>query len=153
MPGFDAIYKQTVTVFNRVVEGESTKWYATVISGVHLVIDQSIIVATYGEQSSDNALLHIRYKDINGEAVVGGKTYMKPKVFRASGDPYWNITFAYGDEFDFIMAGAYPESGPINDDDYRNGFFNYMNKTYDDVFAITKVAKFNLLPHFEIVAR
>ena len=54
MPGFDAIYKQTVTVFNRVVEGESTKWYATVISGVHLVIDQSIIVATYGEQSSDN---------------------------------------------------------------------------------------------------
>ena len=153
MPGFDAIYKQTVTVFNRKDVDGVTYWYPTVLSGVHLVIDQSIIISTYGEQAQDNAMLHVMYKKVGKDAVIGGKTYMTPKAFRASGDPSENITFSYGDNFDFIMSGAYSGTGPINDTEYKHGFFNYMNKTYDEVFAITRVAKFNLIPHFEITAR
>lgn len=157
MPGFDAIYKQVVTLFNRKDVDGVTYWYPSVISGVHLVIDKSIIISTYGEQAQDNAMLHIQYKVSGGDAVVetgdGSKAYMMPKVFRAMGDPDKNITFAYGDNFDFIMSGAYDGVGPINDEDYKNGFFNYMNKTHDEVFAITRVAKFNLIPHFEITAR
>ena len=153
MPGFDAIYKQTVTLFNRKDVDGVTYWYPTVLENVHWIVDQSIIISTYGEQSTDNAMLHVRYTPSSGGAVIGDKTYMTPKVFRNSGDPSVNITFAYGDEFDFIMSGAYEGAGPINDEDYRNGFFNYMNKMYDEVFAITKAAKFNLIPHFEIVAR
>ena len=151
--GFEAIYKQTVTVFNRVIDGEKTYWYATVIPNVHLIIDRSIIISTYGEQSADNAKLHIQYSLSGEDAIVVGKTYMTPKVFRSSGDPSANITFAFGDEFDFIKSGAFEGSGPFDDDDYKGGFFNYMNKTYDEVFAITNVSKFNLIPHFEIVAR
>ena len=45
------------------------------------------------------------------------------------------------------------ESLGIDDDDFKGGFFNYMNKTYDEVFAITNVSKFNLIPHFEITAK
>lgn len=151
--GFEQIYKQTVTVFNRVKSNDDTFWYPTVIENVHLITDRSIIISTYGEQSADNAKLHIRYKPVSGSAVVNGKTYMPPKQFRAEGTPGGNITFAFGDDFDFIMEGAYSEAGPIDDAAYKNGFYNYMNKTYDNVFAITSVSKFNLLPHFEISAR
>ena len=157
MPGFDAIYKQVVTVFNRVEEYGATIWHPSVIHGVHLIIDRSIIVSTYGEQASDNAKLHIRYTPSSEGAVVltdgGGKIYLPPKEFRAMGSPDSNITFAFGDNFDFIMEGIYGELMPIADDDYKSGFFNYMNKTYDNVFAITNCSKFNLIPHFEIVAR
>lgn len=151
--GFEALYKQTVTLFNRVQEGESVVWYPTILKNVHLIIDRSIIISTYGEQSSDNAKLHVRYSVTGDGAVVNGKVYMPPKEFRAHGNPSENITFAFGDEFDFFMAGEYPDTFPVNDDSYRNGFFNYMNKTYDEVFAISNVSKFNLIPHFEIVAR
>lgn len=151
--GFESLYKQTVTVFNRVETAETTLWYPTVIENVHLIIDRAIIISTYGEQAQDNAKLHIRYVPSGDDAIVAGKTYMTPKVFRKQGNPSSDITFAFGDRFDFIMAGAYGESGPFDDDDFKGGFFNYMNKTYDEVFAITNVSKFNLIPHFEITAK
>ena len=231
MPGFEALYKQTVTVFNRKIVGEKTYWYPVIIPNVHLIVDRSIIISTYGEQAQDNAKLHIRYTPNGNGAIVavsgGTRSYMQPKVFRASGVQGMNITFAFGDDFDFILSGEYSEEilratassenfsvsinsvdwkksvlaetgnyiftyngsvwtyggvevslasygltvsgtvvgndkivvkyvsadGPIDDDDYPKGFFNHMNKAYDDVFAITNVAKFNLIPHFEIVAR
>lgn len=151
--GFEAIYKQTVTVFNRVDEDGTIMWYPTVIENVHLIIDRAIIISTYGEQSSDNAKLHIKYEPSEDGDIVAGKVYMTPKMFRNSGEPSNNITFAFGDKFDFIMSGAFEEEGPFKDDDYKGGFFNYMNKTYDEVFAISNVSKFNLIPHFEILAR
>jgi hypothetical protein len=43
-------------------------------------------------------------------------------------------------------------TAPIKDDDYgREGFYNYMNDRYDYVFAITKVAEYSVIPHFEIM--
>ena len=158
MPGFDALYKQTVTLFNRVDVNGVTYWYPSVIAGVHLIIDRAIIISTYGEQATDNARLHIQYEPSEDGAVVtladGSKrTYMTPKTFRASGDPDENITFSFGDNFDFIMEGMYSEPGPINDEAYKSGFFNYMNKNFDNVFAISSVSKFNLIPHFEIAAK
>lgn len=152
MPSFDAIYKQTVTLFNRVDYDGTVLWYPTVLENVHLVVDRSIIISTYGEQAQDNAKLHIRYAPSSGGPVIGSKVYMQPKEFQRIGVPGKNITFAFGDEFDFFIEGLY-DTDPINDDDYPKGFFNYMNKTYDNVFSITNVSKFNLIPHFEITAR
>lgn len=158
MPGFEAIYKQTITLFNRKdVEGV-TYWYPTVIRNVHLKIDRSIIISTYGEEAKDNAMLHIRYTPSGGNALIytdgyGSKVYMTPKEFKNYGSVDENITFSFGDEFDFIIEGEHGDIGVVNDEDYSNGFFNYMNKTYDHVFAITQVARFNLIPHFEITAR
>lgn len=153
MPGFDALYKQTVTVFNRFIQDDEIFWYPHVLADVHWVVDQSIIISTYGEQSTDNAMLHVMYSPSGGSAYIGSLEYMTPKEFRKNGDPTKNITFSYGDEFDFLMTGAYSGNGPIADKDYKKGFFNYMNKEYDEVFAITKCAKFNLIPHFEVIAR
>ena len=157
--GFEAIYKQTATVFNRRDIGGVTYWYAVVIPNVHLVTDMSIIISTYGEQSQDNAMLHIRYTRSGKDALIqtdsGILTYMTPKVFQRDGVFGENITFASGDDFDFIMAGEYPGlvGSLINDEEYPKGFFNYVNKEFDEVYAISRAAKFELIPHFELTAR
>lgn len=47
------------------------------------------------------------------------------------------------------MSGKYGDS-PVNDDDYPDGFFEYMKGTYDDVYNITTVDVFKTIPHFEV---
>lgn len=153
MANFDALYKQTVTMFNRRTVGDSVIWYPIILEKVHLVTDKSIIIGSYGEQSQDNARLHVRYSWVNGKAVVNGKTYMTPKVWEREGDPMVNFTIGYGDSFDFFIEGIYRSSSSIDDEAYRNGFYNYMNKEYDSVYAISTVSQFNLIPHFEIGAK
>lgn len=153
MASFDDIYKQTITLFNRKTVDGVTTWYPFVIENVHLIMDKSIIISTYGEQSQDNAKVHIRYKPTGSGAMVGGKIYMPPKEWNREGEPSANFTLAYGDDFDFVMEGNFGSEDPIDDSEYRNGFYNYMNKHYDNVFAISTVSKFNLIPHFEVGAR
>lgn len=42
----------------------------------------------------------------------------------------------------------------IADEDYQSrrdgGFYDYMNKNHDNVFLITNVGTYTLIPHFEI---
>lgn len=158
MPGFEALYKQTVTVFNRKTIDGKEYWCPYVIPNVHLITDKSIIISTYGEQSADNVRLHIRYKNAwNGAVIPDGSgmqlAFLEPKEFAKSGVFGENITFACGDNFDFFMAGEYSDLDLIDDTTYRNGFYNYMNRNYDNVFVITTCSKFNLIPHFEIGGR
>lgn len=159
MAGFEAIYKQTVTIWNRVhySYGEEMLWYPTVIENVHLIIDKSNGWDSNGGHAQDNARLHIRYQLSGGKILVAGKQWLEPKVYRKQDRPQDFITFAYGDgdTFDFFMEGtADGFDNPVSDDMYsKKGFYNYMNSNYDNVFAITSVSKYNLIPHFEIMAR
>lgn len=158
MPGFDAIYKQTVTLFNRYTEGDKTYWVPNVLENVHLVIDKSSVRDTYGGKSSDNARLHVRYVTSGKDVYIGEKIWYEPSVWKEKGCPCTALTFSYGkhEDFDFFVEGECAEaaSGVIDDDDYeRKGFYNFMNAKYDNVFAISSVSKYNLIPHFEIGAR
>ena len=158
MPGFDALYKQTVTMFNRIVlvSGEIL-WRPIVLEKVHLIVGKSDSWSSYGDSSMDTVTLHVRYTVENGEAYIGGRKYYEPKEFRRLGCPEDGITFAYGgsEVCDFFMEGVYEDTDAVlSDDAYeRQGFYNYMNKMYDNVFAIQQVSKYNLIPHFEIMAR
>ena len=174
MAGFDSLYKQTVTLFNRAILGRSAKvgqflvgvdivgrasaegdlyWVPTLLTNVHLIVDRSIIVSTYGEQSSDNARLHVRYLPSGGFAYVQGIKYYQPKEWKRLYTTEGAISFKFGDDFDFFVEGDLTDLGFVKDDDYRDGFYNYANKHYDNCFAITSVSKFNLIPHFEIGAK
>lgn len=153
MPGFEALYKQTITLFNRKSDGFETIWYPFIIKNVHLIIDKAVIIGSYGEQSQDNARVHIRYKPTVDGAVVDGKLYLPQKEWGRVGDPDYNFTLAFGDDYDFFIEGEFDMGGPISDEDYNNGFYNFMNKKYDNVYVITSVSKFNLIPHFEIGAK
>lgn len=187
MASFDDIYKQTITLFNRVKiqDSDDSMWIPTVIEGVHLITTSASAWNTRGERETDDVRLHIRYSSTGNDVLIsckgadGGivqKKWYEPKAWRklaklidstavagveVAGETdvvHGNlITFAFGDTeaFDFFMEGAYENVGePILDSDYeRRGFYNYMNANYDNVFAITSVAKYNLIPHFEIMAR
>lgn len=170
MSGLDTIYAQTVTVFTRIPAkyGNPTMWVPTVIEGVHLIVSKSSTWSSNGGKNADNAKLHVRYKHESGECVItcapdlGGygdteKVWHEPKAWRRAPDGEKEITFSHGenDDFDFFVEGAITEfTEPIIDDNFeRVGFYGYMNSMYDNVFVITGVQKFNLIPHFEITAR
>lgn len=147
------MFSDTVTVFNRYRSRLGDMWYPTVIRGVNLLIDKAAIVAKYGAESKDNAVLNIHYQAVDGQIMVGGKPYLSPKEWdRQTNDKLAeSITFTSGTDFDFFMLGEYPTTNPIADDDYLNGFYNQVNSEYDYVFAITSVAKYSVIPHFEIM--
>lgn len=143
------MHKDTITLFNRKpgLRGQGDIWYPTVIQNVNLNIDRAAIVAQYGPQTQDSAVLNIRYQRDGGEILVAGKPWMPPKEWDRTED---SLTFADGD---FFWLGEW--TGEIaNDSDYLDeGFYGYMNRTQDYVFAITSVAKFSLIPHFEIMGK
>ena len=58
------MYRDIVTVFNRTKTREGDIWYPTVIPGVNLNMDRGAIVEKYGEQSQDNCILNVRYKNL-----------------------------------------------------------------------------------------
>lgn len=130
-------------------------WYPTILSNVNVNIDRAGIVANYGEQSKDACVLNVRYQNVNGQKVVDGKPYLLPKEWdRQPNDSLSStITFTDGEKFDFFFVGEYDSTEPIKDDDFMDGFFNYMNDNFDHVFAITSVSEFEVIPHFEITGK
>ena len=130
-------------------------WYPTVIDGCNLLIDKAAIVAKYGAESKDNAILNINYQTVDGDIMVADKPYLPQKEWeRQTNDKLADsITFTSGTDFDFFMLGEYPTKEPIADDDYDDGFYNYVNDEYDFVFAITSVGMYSVIPHFEITGK
>lgn len=149
------MYKDTVTVFNRYVDSfKNTIWYPHVISGVNLIVDKAVITAKYGEVSKDNAVMNVKYRLVDGNIMIEDKPYLPPKEWeRQTNDMLTKtITFsAEGTKFDFFVLGDYGSEEPIIDE--YNDFYNEMQKEYDYVFAITSVATYSVIPHFEITGK
>lgn len=149
------MYEKTITVFNRYKSRFGDTWHPTVITNVNLIIDRASIFAKYGENATDNAILNVRYNQFGDVKTVEGKPYLPPKEWESQVNEYLSstITFAHGEDFDFFIEGDYGSEETINDDDYEDGFYNYMNDKYDNVFAITSVSILNAIPHFEITGK
>lgn len=149
------MYKDTITLFNRYIDSMgNTMWFPHVLSGVNLIVDKSVINAKYGEVSKDNAVLNVKYKEDNNVIMIGDKPYIFPKDWenQTNDNLPKSITFSNkGTEFDFFMLGDYGYKEPILDE--YGDFYNEMQKNYDFVFAITSVAKFSVIPHFEITGK
>lgn len=146
------MYKDTVTLFCRKPgeRGQGDIWYPTVIENVNLNIDRAAILAKYGPESQDNAVLHVRYTMDGDDFVVSGKPWMPPKEWDMTED---SLTFTSGNYFDFFWKGKW-SGGIAQDSEYGDeGFYNYMNRTKDYVFAITSVAMYSVIPHFEIMGK
>lgn len=149
------MYLDTVTLFNFYSSSLGDMWYPTIIHNANLMIDKASIAAKYGAESKDNAILNIHYQTVDGQIMVADKPYFPPKEWeRQTNDKLpETITFSDGDDSDFFMLGDYGSTEPILDDDYKNGFYEYMEKNYDYVFSITAVAQYSTIPHFEIMGK
>jgi hypothetical protein len=115
-------------------------------------------MARYGAEAADSAELHIRYKEDNGQLLVGEKPWMPQKAWEKLLDNSKAITFTPGDRFDFFWVGDWGSEDPVYDSDYMGtaspGFYTHMNKNYDFVFAISSVGgPYSVIPHFEILGK
>ena len=150
------MYNDTITLFNRKEGREGDTWYPTVIENVHLNMDKSAILAKYGAESTDTAVLHIRYRNEGEKKMVAEKQWMPPKEWDGQLEPTGAITFTDGDRFDFFWLGKWDGAESIEDADYPayTDFYTYMNKTHDYVFAISSVGgPYSVIPHFEITGK
>lgn len=149
------MYKDTVTVFNRYVDSlKNTIWHPHVLSGVNLIVDKAVITAKYGEVSKDNAVMNVKYRFVDGTIMIGDKPYLPPKEWENQTNDKLSESITFSNEsteFDFFMLGDYGSEEPILDE--YGDFYSEMQKRYDYVFAITSVAKYSVIPHFEITCK
>lgn len=148
------MYNDTVTLFCRYESRLGDTWYPSVLHNVHFNMDKAAIIAKYGAESKDKAVLNVRYKKDATDIYVGNKMWLPPKEWdKQTNDKLSEtITFTDGQSFDFFYLGEWENEEPIADDDYIDGFYNYMNKLYDYVFAITSIGgPYSVIPHFEIM--
>ena len=146
------MYSDTVTLFNRRRGKDEDVWYPTVLEGVDLNADQTAIAGKYGGRRGGRALLHIHYGG-GKRPVVGGKPYLTPLAWQGAEHPEDAVTFTAGEFFDFFIEGTWPDTGPIRDDAYAGGFYNCLNRTRDGVYAVNSVARYSMIPHFEVVGK
>lgn len=136
------MYTDIVTIFNHFEDKkkEIDMWYPTVLYGVELQVTKGINISKTGNDNADSASLHIKInEDIHN-------AYKKPNSYKTLEDKREYFTLKPGD---FFMEGEY-SSNPIDEADYPNGFFEHMKSAHDDVYNITTVDTFKVIPHFEI---
>ena len=168
------MYNDTVTLFSRYESRLGDTWYASVLRGVHLNMDKAAMIAKYGPETQDSASLFVRYrleplaegdpqcKQIpwlaGKKLMIGDKIWLPPNEWDAQlGDLLpKTITFEGGNDHDFFWFGEWTGEDTISDDDYEAdaGFYGYMNRTHDYVFAVSSVAgPYTVIPHFEIMGK
>lgn len=150
------MYKDTITLFNRKEGEEGDTWYPTIIKNVHLNMDRAAIVAKYGAEATDSAVLNIRYSHVGGHKTIAGKNWIPPKQWDQLLEPKNSLTFTTGTRFDFFWLGDWGNEDPVYDADYFSDtdFYTYMNRTHDYVFAISSVGgPYSVIPHFEIMGK
>lgn len=153
------MYDKTITVFNGYASKTTGKsyWYPHILSGVDLITDHGAILKKYGPDSTDNAALHIAYTP-NGEKVMAQQSdgsavpWLPPKAWAAQVNDDLSDSITFGPE-DFFWQGEWT-GGVVVDNDYRNGFYQYMNSSRDNVYKITSVGgPYTVIPHFEILGK
>ena len=153
------MYDKTVTVFNFYNSKTAglSYWYPHILSGIDLITDHGAILKKYGPDSTDNAALHIAYTP-NGEKVMAQQSDgsavpgLPPKAWAAQVNDDLPDSITFGPE-DFFWQGEWT-GGMVVDDDYRDGFYQYMNSNRDNVYKITSVGgPYTVIPHFEILGK
>ena len=141
------MYKDVVTIFNREKTALGDIWHPHVLRGVNLNTDKGAIYREYGPESQDNAVLNVRYEKNGNHVMVGAVEWMPPKEWSASNRT--GLTFASGDIF---YMGEWTGGTPY-DDNYAEGFLQYMLNHFDFVYTVTSVGYFTVIPHFEVTGR
>lgn len=153
------MYDKTVTVFNFYSSKTAglSYWYPHILSCVDLITDHGAILKKYGPDSTDNAALHIAYTPDGDKVTVqrsdgAAVPWLPTKAWAAQVNDDLPGSITFGPE-DFFWQGEWT-GGMVVDDDYRNGFYQYMNSNRDNVYKITSVGgPYTVIPHFEILGK
>lgn len=145
------MHDQTITLFN--YSDSENAWRVTVIDGCYFYVTSALLPSTNGLGNSDNSCLIIYTEK---DASINGLKYLKPKEYQRSDKAG---CFTMKPETDFFLCGAwegFEDEIPqlISDDEFENGFYDFMNDNYDDVLMIQSAVHYSsLIPHFEVVGK
>lgn len=139
------MYIDVITLYNRY----NGVWHGKVLRGVDLNADRGAIVAKYGSDSKDTAKLHIKYTDANDGVHIGNYRYVLPMNYKGAPN---TLTISYGNDFTFFVDGD-TQIYEADDNSFVDGFYDWMNRTHDRCYAVTSVARYSVIPHFEVLAR
>jgi hypothetical protein len=145
------MFGDTITLFN--FHEPTSMWYAHTISGCDCGITAANTATTQnGITKSDNSTLIIPCSSDKVITTVDSEAeYCTPKKYTLLSDPENYITFQ--PETDFFVVGEYNGSSSVSDEDYEDGFYDYINSESDDVFMVASAAFYGMIPHFEIGGR
>lgn len=133
------MFSKTITLYN--LHGDT--WRPTVLHNCCLITDKAARQAQTGIENADRASLYIPKASVE----AAGASVVSPKEYEAMNNPSGYITFNEGT--DFFVRGE-QDTAAVNDEDYPSGYYDYLNRTKDDVFLITSAADYDLIPHYEI---
>lgn len=151
------MYDKTITIFNYFESKGGAAWYPRIIPDVDLSTDIGSILKKYGPGSTDRVELHIAYAERSGQKVIvdndGAELlWMSPKEWSKQIESELLNSITFGPD-DFFMEGVW-EDGLINEDDYPDGFYNFVNNQYDFVYKVSSIGgPYTLIPHFEILGK
>lgn len=138
---WEKFYNKTVTVFNQTTDDLLGKeiWYATVLENVRLIETKGANVTSTGLTDTDASKLFIHLDTLD-------KPYVTPKIWQKLSDKTTAFTFTEDNDF-FVL-------GDMSDVDLnKKNLFSYMKDTYDSVYRVTSVDKYELIPHLEVGGR
>ena len=113
-------------------------------------MSEGLSVIKTGNENANSLWLSIPLISVNNELYADGVKYLKNKRYAASEDKSDCFTVKKND---FVVLGAYESDSVINDDDYKDGFFQYMKSKYDDVYNINTIDEYKGIRHIEIGGR
>lgn len=143
------MFDKTVTIFNQ----SGGVWYPKTYTNAQVITDRGYLRRVYGDTANDSVIVHIPCKYENGTCILTDEVeFVTPKEFDASANKAIVATFRSGNDFDIILLGAYANE-PVTDSEYTGGFYKHLKSERDGVFALTNVAQYYVVPHFEITGR
>ena len=133
----DIFYQDTVTIYNKYEDKKAgiTTYFPTVLENVRLLITKGANIAKSGMDTADSATLSIYTDTLE-------KPYMLPKEWSRLEDKTAAFTLAAGD---FFVKGD-----TSTEDVATKEFAQYMKKKYDNLFTVTTVDEYKLIPHLEV---
>lgn len=129
------MFNDTVTIYNKYLDGTTEKWQRTVLSGVFWDSSKGAVVRKTGISSADGLMLIVPMD------VKPGRTYVKPKAWEAMADKTGAWTLQSGDT---VILG---------DISYEVVKSSKELQQFDDVLTISNVDTRNYgggMAHFEV---
>lgn len=125
----DIFYVNTATIWNKKESGawEETTWFPTVIENVRVLESRGTNIQKSGNVQADSVRLHI-----SDEHSRPDKPYATPEEWI----PYESYT---------LDENTYFSKGDTSEEEPTKAFFERS-----DVFHVSSVDRFDLMPHFEV---
>lgn len=148
--GVSTMYDKTITIFN--LDAQNSVWHKTIIEGCDAISTDGYNLSSVGLQNISmlSVLVNCNWNKIF-ETTEGNKQFLDPKVYKDALNKEAYVTF--NSDTDFIVLGEITDEISLNDEDYDSGLYNYVNKTYDNVYLINSYTYYSLIPHYEVGCR